>query len=575
MEYHIFSFLSIFILSNLQFTKSAPCALNFSLFPYEARSDCFNIPTGSTPLETMHSCCHSSLQNIFEAMAVRTNATRTVFLDPTEALECTSTFQGLHVQTNLSQCQFQDFISSSSDSTCSKDVRSILESLGVERFDALRSSCKDLTVDSYSDNACFSCVTEYRRSLEALEEGNGGEVGTWSQNVCPEALLVSLASSDVGSVNWVRALFSCLWDEIYFPFPLTMEEHEKGRGFPFGSKKLMISIAIAAVLAVLAPILYKLTRNRLKKVSQKEIEDLSVIVMKKSLEDDYANIPFSFSGLYIFSQVEIARATDNYNISNFIGEGSIGKVYLGIMPSGMKVAVKRYNEEMKVESFATEVSKVAKVRHPNVASILGYCDKEEQCLVCEYCANGNLESWLLGDWKSDVLTWDQRLRIAYGIVQGLLFLRNNPYEKIIHSDIKLTNILLNEKFEPKISDFVLSNSKWTAMDRKSDGHSGYELAVQPNDIVGFGVVLLQLLTGRKVVDFIDSRPRSLVNEARTMVMKGGNTSSIADPRLNGLCHPIAFQRLLLMAVFITASSDRDRPTLDEILHKIQEAHSLT
>ncbi|RWR75456.1 proline-rich receptor-like protein kinase PERK15 [Cinnamomum micranthum f. kanehirae] len=447
---HGLCFMVIFIIfSNLHLSKSSNCTLDFKQFPYEEHGDCFNIGMVAKPAQPEGLCCQLGLQNMFMAMAITANVSRTIFLDTIQALECNAVFQGLHTRTNLSTCKFQDFISSSTCSKCSTDVNAIVGLLGIERFGDLRSSCENISKNRSSDEGCFNCLVSYRRSLQALEDANGREGSTPGRSVCAEALLVSLASSEVASKEWVQGLFSCLWGEI-------------------------------------------------------------IAVTEKSMEDDRSN-SFSFSGLYIFSRSEIARATGNFNVTNVIGEGSKGKVYLGIMPSGQKVAVKRLHDDMKLQNFAMEISKLARIRHPNVVSVLGYCDRGEQCLVYEFCVNGNLESWLLGDSKLQVLTWEQRLRIAICVAQGLWFLQNNPFEEIKHGDIKLTNILLNERLEAKLSDSVLSSNRPTKGERKTDGYFKDEFITQPSEVYSFGVFLLQLLTGT-VVDFVDSRPCLLVTE---------------------------------------------------------------
>lgn len=196
------------------FISLGTCTLDFKQFPYEAHGDCFDVGMVSKRARPEGLCCDLALQHIFKAMAIRANVSQTIFLDASQAFECSAAFQGLHARTNLSNCKFQDFISSSASRTCSTNVDAIVGSLGTERIGGLRSSCQNMSKDSYSDEGCFNCLVSYRRSLQALEDVNGGEGSTPGRSLCAEALLVSLASSDVGSMEWVQGLFSCLWDEI-------------------------------------------------------------------------------------------------------------------------------------------------------------------------------------------------------------------------------------------------------------------------------------------------------------------------------------------------------------------------
>lgn len=182
--------------------------MDFTRFPYEAQSQCFDLAEGSfTPL-VMQSCCSSALQSLYQAMTIKASQSRSIFLEFAEAQNCTNIFQNLHHRTNINNCDLQDFISSSTPNLCSNNVDSVIGLLGVDMYNALRSNCKGLSSSNHSDEACFDCVVSYRESVQALKERNR------SGNRCAEAVLVSLASSDAQSPNLVRGIFSCLWNEI-------------------------------------------------------------------------------------------------------------------------------------------------------------------------------------------------------------------------------------------------------------------------------------------------------------------------------------------------------------------------
>ncbi|KAG9456313.1 hypothetical protein H6P81_000821 [Aristolochia fimbriata] len=548
------------------------CSLDFKLFPFEARPECLNQPSGLLPDAWTPSCCQSALEPVFQAMAIRANASRSIFLDPAQAEECSEAFQSLHNRTDLKKCRLTDFIAlSAAMGICSKDVNSIASFLGLERFGALQSSCSILNTDGFSDEACLKCTDSYKESLEILEQGNGGNADhVMTQAFCSGALLVTVASFDVGSSSSVHGLFSCLWNEIPFQWPQQKSDKE---GLSLSSKILLGgSIFAALLLAILTPILYKITKKKLNEESRKELKDLSVNALRRALEEEQS-MPSGSSGFYIFSYAEIAKATNGFSASNLIGEGNLGKVYLGLMPSGQKVAVKQVKKETRLPDFAAVMNTVTKIRHPNLVSVIGYCDKGEQYLVYEYCAGGNLANRLLGNPSreptSNVLTWEQRLRIAVGIARGLLFLQNNLMGKMIHGDVKLTNILLNEKLEAKLSDYALPQAK----NERSSSSVDRESASQRDDRYKFGVVLLQLLTGREVINSSDHSIPDLIDEARALLLQGGDSSGLADPLLNGVYNAITFQRVLLLAIFCTAAQERERPTLEEILLKLQEARA--
>ncbi|XP_059635872.1 probable serine/threonine-protein kinase PBL8 [Cornus florida] len=518
--------------------KTSTCSLDFNQFPYELHGECLDTTTNFVAYQTMQSCCRSALLSIFQAMAVRANHSRSIFLDSAQAQDCVITFQSLHNKTDISKCELQHFISSTGKNLCSKDVDSVINSLGVEGYSSFQSNCNSLlNSTNYGDDACFDCLESYRQALNALKERDGTD-----GKGCAEALLVSLASSDIDSPTWVHGTFSCLEDEIEFSLPTKVQKKD---GFILGSKKLFAAVIIAATLVILAPILYKLTRKRLQDSSDKEIENLSVIVLKKTFEDKSINM-FNCSDLYLFSIEELAKATNNFHKSNLVGEGTLGKIYLGIMPSEMRVAIERMNEGINLYDLTDQIWRKAKIRHPNLVSILGYCDREDQCLVYEHCVNGDLENWLLGDRRIPILTWEQRLQISIGIARGLWFLHNNPLEKM------LASILLNERLEAKLSGSISPKHKLN-MTKGSK--------TLANDVFNFGVVLLQILTGRK--------SKSLVDEARDVTLKGGSVSEMADRRLRGAFVLAEFGNVFAVAVICTATNELERPNMEQILQRLE------
>ncbi|EFJ11100.1 hypothetical protein SELMODRAFT_126822, partial [Selaginella moellendorffii] len=302
--------------------------------------------------------------------------------------------------------------------------------------------------------------------------------------------------------------------------------------------------------------------------------------------------------LYRFSRKEIWKATRNFSSENYLGSGSAGLVHKGVLPSGQLVAIKHIDKEKKADTFFQEVESLSKVRHPNLVSLLGYCQSfEGYYLVYEFCANGNLWQWLFGDRPP--LTWEERLNIAVGSARGLFFLHTNVGGAIIHRDVKPTNILLNDNMEAKLSDFGLS--KFITMEESHvftevKGTSGYldpeymsrgQLTLA-SDIYSFGIVLLQLVSGRRSIDFALQHRYSLVRavsgnhftqsslpfllfQAQRVAERGSDIHKFADPLMDRKFSAAAALKIVEIAVFCTAQSSYDRPTIKEINETLEAA----
>ncbi|XP_050125533.1 protein STRUBBELIG-RECEPTOR FAMILY 8-like [Malus sylvestris] len=231
------------------------------------------------------------------------------------------------------------------------------------------------------------------------------------------------------------------------------------------------------------------------------------------------------------------------------------------MPSGMPTVIKRLNQGIRVPSFGDEACRKAKIRHPNLVSTVGYCDKGEHCLVYEHCVNGSLAGWLFGNGagnvKAPILTWEPRMQISIGVARGLCFLHANPLDKMVHGDVKVANIFLTEKLEAKIIDSDLSSFK---------PHERKGLRTIKTDVFDFGFLLLQVLTGKKA--------KSLIEEARDAILKGASISAMADPRLNGAYVASEFRNVLAIAVRCTAPNEGERPYMEEVVRKLEETHNL-
>ncbi|KAK5837440.1 proline-rich receptor-like protein kinase PERK13 [Gossypium arboreum] len=243
-----------------------------------------------------------------------------------------------------------------------------------------------------------------------------------------------------------------------------------------------------------------------------------------------------------FTYEELMEMTDGFARDNIIGEGGFGCVYKGRMPDGRFVAVKRLKvgNGQGEREFKAEVEIISRIHHRHLVSLVGYCISENQrLLIYDFVRNKTLEHHLHGKGMP-VLEWPQRMKIAIGAAKGLAYLHEDCHPRIIHRDIKSANILLEDDFEAQVADFGLArlnDSSQSHVSTRVMGTFGYlapEYAssgklTDRSDVFSFGVVLLELITGRKPVD--PTQPlgdESLVEWARPLLIQALETSDFSE-----------------------------------------------
>uniref|UniRef100_A0A2P2MFG4 Receptor serine-threonine protein kinase n=1 Tax=Rhizophora mucronata TaxID=61149 RepID=A0A2P2MFG4_RHIMU len=257
---------------------------------------------------------------------------------------------------------------------------------------------------------------------------------------------------------------------------------------------------------------------------------------------DNAALSFTFG--------ELATATRNFREMNLIGEGGFGRVYKGRLESGQIVAVKQLNLEglQGNQEFSVEVIMLSLLHHPNLVTLIGYCTAGDQrLLVYEYMPMGSLEDHLF-DLQPDKepLNWRTRIKIAVGAARGLEYLHCKANPPVIYRDLKSANILLDNDFNPKLSDFGLAKlgpvGENTHVSTRVMGTYGYcapEYAMSgkltpKSDIYSFGVVMLELITGRRAIDRT-KKPgeQTLVSWSRPFLKDQKKFWLLVDPLLQG------------------------------------------
>ncbi|KAJ8459443.1 hypothetical protein OPV22_032369 [Ensete ventricosum] len=277
-----------------------------------------------------------------------------------------------------------------------------------------------------------------------------------------------------------------------------------------------------------------------------------------------------------FSYEEISRATNKFHPDNLVGRGGFAEVFKGSLRSGQNVAVKRLakdgGDQQKEKEFLVELGILGHVQHPNTANLIGCCIENGLHLVFDLSCNGSLAS-ALHSKNGRVLEWSARYKIAIGIARGLHYLHKCCRHRIIHRDIKASNVLLGADFEPQISDFGLAKwlpKQWTHHSViPIEGTFGYlapeyfmhGIVDEKTDVFAFGVLLLEIVTGRRPVE---TSKQSLLVWANPLI-ESGRIAALADPKLEGEYDMDQMQRVVLTASYCVRQSSIWRPPMSKVL----------
>ncbi|XP_073143080.1 cysteine-rich receptor-like protein kinase 2 [Henckelia pumila] len=292
----------------------------------------------------------------------------------------------------------------------------------------------------------------------------------------------------------------------------------------------------------------------------------------KTLHDSSLNFKYS----------TLEKATGSFDESNKLGQGGFGTVYKGVLPDGREIAVKRlfFNNKHRAAGFYNEVNIISSIEHKNLVRLLGCsCSGPESLLVYEFLPNKSLDRFIFDSTKGKALNWDKRFKIIIGTVEGLVYLHENTKARIIHRDIKASNILLDSRLNAKIADFGLARSFQEDESHISTAIAGTLGYMAPEylahgqltekaDVYSFGVLLLEIVTGRqnnrsKSTEYVDS----LVTIAWKH-FQGRTVEELFDPSL--MLHNNMAKNEMLRVVHVGLLCTQEIPSLRPSMSKALE-----
>ncbi|KAM3748469.1 hypothetical protein ACB098_05G111100 [Castanea mollissima] len=302
---------------------------------------------------------------------------------------------------------------------------------------------------------------------------------------------------------------------------------------------------------------------------------------KKSRENELKGLDLQ-TGYFTYRQIK--AATNNFNAANKLGEGGFGSVYKGILSDGTVIAVKQLSSKSRQGSreFVNEIGMISGLQHPNLVRLYGCCIEGKQLLlVYEYMENNSLARALFGPVDSRLkLDWLARQKICVGIAKGLAFLHEESTLKIVHRDIKSTNVLLDRDLNPKISDFGLAKldeEENTHISTKIAGTIGYmtpEYALWGHltykaDLYSFGVVALEIIAGKNNMKYRPNQNFVCLLDWAILLQQRGDLMELVDPELGSDFSKEEALRMIKVALLCTNPSPVLRPVMTAIVNMLE------
>ncbi|VVA93875.1 unnamed protein product [Arabis nemorensis] len=284
--------------------------------------------------------------------------------------------------------------------------------------------------------------------------------------------------------------------------------------------------------------------------------------------------------VYFFEMQTILTITDNFSIENKLGQGGFGPVYKGKLEDGKEIAIKRLSSTsgQGLEEFMNEIILISKLQHRNLVRLLGCCiEGEEKLLIYEFMLNKSLNTFIFDSTKKIELDWPKRFEIIQGIACGLLYLHRDSCLRVVHRDLKVSNILLDEDMNPKISDFGLARmfqgTQHQANTRRVAGTLGYMspeyawtgMFSEKSDIYAFGVLLLEIITGERISSFtIAEEGKSLLEYTWESWCESGG-ADLLDQDISSSSSQVEVARCVQIGLLCIQQQAVDRPNIAQVV----------
>uniref|UniRef100_A0A0D9WZT6 non-specific serine/threonine protein kinase n=1 Tax=Leersia perrieri TaxID=77586 RepID=A0A0D9WZT6_9ORYZ len=394
-----------------------------------------------------------------------------------------------------------------------------------------------------------------------------------------------------GAIHGVRCSLRYETDTQFFTTTGKFVRQKKGHAIVIIGAVYSLSIVCTRLFFCFLSIRRKQKRAKIN--SMEQTTDMDEVMKLWKMED--AGSEFS---LYDFSQ--IADATNNFSANNILGKGGFGPVYKGLFPDGRELAIKKLAAQSSqgLVEFKNEIQLVAKLQHKNLVRLFGCCIHEEQkILIYEYLPNKSLDHFIFGTFSSlaignqtavvilrstnptrrALLNWKTRRKIVEGIAQGLLYLHKHSRLRIIHRDLKASNILLDAELDPKISDFGMARifplDASQAKASRLVGTYGYmapEYASEgllsvKSDVFSFGVLLLEIMSGRRSAGFQQHGEFQNLLEYAWGMWKDGRWRDFIDQSFNDEYKPGEMMKCLVVALMCVQEKSVERPTMSDVV----------